>query len=139
MLLPRLPYGESSSACPLADDAETVRVVDVEDRGVLARELGEGRKVGSVAGHTVDAVDADQAGRGLVAKQERLELVDVVVCERLQRRAAQGRELSTLVDGLVGTTVDEDRAAGGQQRDHGEVDERDRRQHEDVGHSEQLA
>ena len=55
-----------------------------------------------------------------------------------QGRAAQGGELGAFVHGLVCATVDEHGAAGREQRDDGEVDERDRRQHERVGRAEQL-
>ena len=66
MLLPRLPYGHGSSGLALADDAEAVGVVDVEERAVAARDLGEGAQVRRVARHAVHAVHADEprAGRG---------------------------------------------------------------------------
>ena len=44
----------------LADDAEAVRVVDVEEGVVLAGEPRERANVRGVAGHAVHAVDADE-------------------------------------------------------------------------------
>src|SRR3954466_9452927 len=40
----------------LADDAEPVRIVDVQEGTVLARDRREGGKIRRVAGHAVDAV-----------------------------------------------------------------------------------
>ena len=116
----------------LADDAESVRVVDVEDRLVVAGERRVCAEIGGVPGHAVHPVDADQPRGRLVGAQQALELVEVVVRETFQRRAAQRGELGALVDRLVGPSIDEDAAARREQRDHGEVDERDRRQDEDV-------
>ena len=61
MLLPRIPYGEVSFSPPLADHAEPVGVVDVEERAVLAGDPGERAQVGGVAGDAVHAVHADDA------------------------------------------------------------------------------
>ena len=47
----------------LADHAEPVGVVDVEQSVVVASETRELAQIGSVAGHAVDAVHADQPRR----------------------------------------------------------------------------
>ena len=122
----------------LADDAEAVGVVDVEQRAVLARDGGERADVRRVAGHAVDAVHADQAGRVALGAQQLVEVVGVLEAEALDRRAARAGDLAAVVDRLVGARVEEDRARGGQQRDHGHVDVRDRRQDERVLAAEQL-
>ena len=75
----------------LADHAEAVRVVDVEDRAVLARERGVRTEVGDVAGHAVDAVDADQARADRSLRSSRSSSSSVVVLEPL---AASRREAS---------------------------------------------
>ena len=58
--------------------------------------------------------------------------------KRLHGRAARAGDLAAVVDRLVRPRVEEDRARGGQQRDHRHVDVRDRRQHERVLAAEQL-
>ena len=122
----------------LADDAEAVRVVDVEQRVVLACDAGEGVEVGRVPGHAVDPVHADQPGRGAVLPEQPLQIVGVAEAEPLERRAVCGGELAAVVDRLVRAAVDEDRALAGEHRDHRRVDERDRRQDERVLAAEQL-
>ena len=122
----------------LADDAEAVGVVDVEQGAVLARDRREGADVGRVAGHAVDAVHADEAGRVALGLEQLVEVVGVLEAEALDGGAAGAGDLAAVVDGLVGAGVEEDRARGRQQRDHGHVDVRDRRQHERVLAAEQL-
>ena len=121
----------------LADDAEAVGVVDVEQRAVLAGDGGEGADVRRVAGHAVDAVHADQAGAVALGAQQLVEVVGVLEAEALDRGAARAGDLAAVVDRLVGPRVEEDRARGGQQRDHRHVDVGDRRQHERVLGAEQ--
>ena len=116
----------------LADDAEAVGVVDVEQGAVLAGDGREGADVGRVAGHAVDAVHADQAGAVALGAQQLVEMVGILEAEALDRRAARTRHLAAVVDRLVGPRVEEDRARGGQQRDDRHVDVGDRRQHERV-------
>ena len=122
----------------LADDAEPVRVVDVQDRVVRAREAREGGQIGHVPRHAVDAVDADEPGARAIRTEALLELVQIVGTELLDRGAARRCELTALVDRLVGATIDEDGAARCQHRDHGHVDQRDRRQDERVLAAEEL-
>ena len=61
MLLPRIPYGQRSAAAALADHAEAVSVVHVQQRAVFAGDRREGGQVGRVAGHAVDPVHAHQS------------------------------------------------------------------------------
>src|SRR5437868_9736302 len=61
--------------CALADDAETVGVVDVEQRAMRAGELRQGRDVGCVASHAVDAVDANHPRPFPAFVEEPLELL----------------------------------------------------------------
>ena len=138
MLLPRIPYGVVSFVAPLADHAEPVGVVDVEERAVLAGDPGERAQVGRVAGDAVHAVHADDARvREVVAKQA-VEVVGILERESLHGGAAGPGDLAAVVDRLVRPAVEEDRAAGGEHRDHRHVDVRDGRQHERVLASEEL-
>ena len=54
------------------------------------------------------------------------------------RGAPRSSELAAVVDRLVSAVVHEDRAVRGQDRDHGQVDQRDRRKDERVLAAEQL-
>jgi hypothetical protein len=122
----------------LADDAEAVRVVDVQQGAVLAGDGGEGADVRGVAGHAVDAVHNHQAGGVALGAQQLVEVVGVLEAEALARGAAGARDLAAVVDRLVRAGVHEDRARGGEQRDHGHVDVRDRRQQQGVLAAEQV-
>ena len=127
-----------SSGAALADDAEAVGVVDVEQRAVLARDGCEGADVRRVAGHAVDAVHAHEPRRVALGAQQLVEVVGVLEAEALDGGAARAGDLAAVVDRLVRARVEEDRARGRQQRDHGHVDVRDGRQDERVLAAEQL-
>ena len=64
-----LPYGQSSLGATLAEDAETVGVVYIEQGVVGTREVRKDLKIGGVPGHAVDSVDADQARLRVVLEQ----------------------------------------------------------------------
>jgi hypothetical protein len=98
-----------------------MRVVDVENRVVAARELGEDAQIGGVPGHAVHAVHADQTRLRPVGAQQSFEVGGIVVLIALHARAANRRELGALVDRLVSPPVDEDRAAAGEHGYHGEM------------------
>ena len=116
----------------LADHAEAVGVVDVEQGAVAARDLGEGGEVRRVARHRVHAVHADEARAvGLLAHQL-VEVVGVLEAEPAHGGAARLGHLAAVVDRLVGAGVEEDRARGGQQRDHRHVDVGDGREDQRV-------
>ena len=72
----------------LADDPEAVRVVDVEQRVIVTRELREGGQVDRVAGHAVHAVDADQPRRLARLLEEPFQILGVLELESLHRGAA---------------------------------------------------
>ena len=122
----------------LADDPESVSVVDVEDRVVATGDSGELAQIRRVAGHAVDPVHAHQPRAGAVLAQELLEVVRILEAESLHRRPAGRGELAAVVDGLVSAAVDVDRPVPGEHRDHGQVDEGDRRDDERVLAAEQL-
>ena len=105
---------------------------------MLAGDGGEGADVRRVAGHAVDAVHADEAGRVALGAQQLVEVVGVLEAEALDGGAAGAGDLAAVVDRLVGAGVEEDRARGRQQRDHGHVDVRDGRQDERVLAAEHL-
>ena len=105
---------------------------------MVARDGREGADVGRVAGHAVDAVHAYESRGVALGTQQLVEMVGVLEPEPLDRRAARTRDLAAVVDRLVRAGVQEDRARRGQQRDHGHVDVRDRRQDERVLAAEQL-
>ena len=116
----------------LADDAEPVGVVDVQQRAVLAGDGRERADVGRVAGHAVDAVHAHEPRRVALGAQQLVEVVRVLEAEALDRRAACPGDLAAVVDRLVCPSVQEDRARRSEQRDHRHVDVRDGRQDERV-------
>ena len=116
--MPFDPYGLVIAVAALADDAEAVRVVDVEQRAVLAGDRREGRQVRRVAGHRVDAVHADQARGVALGGEQLVEVVGVLEAEAPDRGAAGAGGLAAVVDRLVGAGVEEDRPGRGQQRDH---------------------
>ena len=122
----------------LADHSEPVRVVDIEHGVVPTGEPGEVLQVRRVPGHAVDAVHADQARGRAVLSQELLEVVRILEPKPLHGRAAGRRELAAVVDRLVRPVVDKDRAVAGQHRDHGQMDQRDRRNDERVLATEKL-
>ena len=106
---------------------------------MLAGQLGEGVQVGRVAGHAVDAVDEDHPrAPPVIGAQQRLELVEVVVTEALDGRAAGLGHGAAVIDRLVRAAVQEQGAAAGQHRDHRHVDVGDRRQDERVLGAEQF-
>src|ERR1700759_1220869 len=73
-----------------AEPPKSVRIVDVEDAVVLARERRKRLYVGRVAGHAVDAVNADGSGTAPTRiAQQRLELVQIVVGKALAGGAAR--------------------------------------------------
>ena len=137
--VPAQAVGAGLGRASFADDAESMRVVDVEQSVVGSSETRHRFDVGRVSGHAVDSVDADQARRIPVLLQEPLEIVQVVVAEALDRRAVRGCELSALVDRLVCAPVDVDRPVAGEHRNHRHVDQGDRRQHERVLGAEQRS
>ena len=115
-----------------ADHAEAVRVVHVQQRAVTARDLGERDQVGGVAGHAVDAVHAHEPRRVALCRQECVEVLGILEPEAPHRDAPCPRDLTAVVDRLVCARVEEDRAGGGEQRDHRHVDVCDRREDERV-------
>jgi hypothetical protein len=124
---------------PLADDAEAVRVVHVEQRAELAADRGERGDVGRVAGHAVHAVHGDHLGHPAGDRAQQLAQVLVVVgAEPLDGGAEAAGVHAAVVDGLVGLRVEEDVAVAGQDRQHRHVDVRDGRQHQRVGGVEQC-
>ena len=123
----------------LTDDAEAVGVIDVQERVVLTADAGVGRQVGHVAGHAVHAVDAKEpllAGRQRT--QDLLEMVVVVRPDAVKSRPGAPRDGRPFVDRLVSLGVDEYRTLTGEDGDHRGVNDRDRREHERVGCSEQV-
>ena len=121
----------------LADDPETVGIVDVEQRTVAARHCGEGHKVWRVARHAVDAVHAHQARGVALGGEQRIEMIGILEAKAPHRRAASLGDLAPVIDGLVRAGVQEDRPRGGQQGDHRHMDVGDRRQDERVLGTEQ--
>ena len=138
MLLPRRPVGAGLIGCTLADHAEAVSVVDVEQRAVAARDLGERAQVGRVAGHAVDAVHAHQPRAVAPAPRDLVEMVGVFEAEAADRGAARAGDLAAVVDRLVRARVEEDRPRRGEHGDDRGVDVGDRRQHQRVLAAEQL-
>ena len=121
----------------LAEHAEAMRVVDVEQRTVAPRHLGERDQVRPVPGHAVDAVHAHEPGGIGFRAQQLVEMLRVLEAEAAHRGAARPRHLAAVIDRLVRPLVEEDRARGRQQRDHRHVDVGDRGQHERVLRPEQ--
>ena len=111
----------------LTQHAETVRVVDVEQGVVLAREPRERRQVERVPRHAVDAVNADEARHRTALLEQALEIVRVLELKALHGRAACARELAALVDRLVRAGLDVDCSRAREHRDHRHVDQGDRR------------
>ena len=79
----------------------------------------------------------DEARGVALGGQQLVEVVGVLEAEALDRGAAGAGDLAAVVDRLVRAGVHEDRARGGEQRDHGHVDVRDRRQEQRVLGAEQ--
>ena len=96
----------------LADDPETVGIVDVEQRTVAARHCGEGHKVWRVARHAVDAVHAHQARGVAFGGEQRIEMIGILEAKAPHRRAASLGDLAPVIDGLVRAGVQEDRPRG---------------------------
>ena len=71
------------------------------------------------------------------AREQLVEVVGVLEAEAPDGGAARAGDLAAVVDRLVRARVEEDRARGGQQRDHRHVDVGDRRQDERVLGAEQ--
>src|SRR6185369_9959316 len=68
---------------PGTDHAETVGIVDVEQRSVVTADPRERRQVGDIAGHAVDPVHAHQLGTaGGGGAQQLGEVVGLVGVER---------------------------------------------------------
>ena len=105
---------------------------------MLAGDAGERGDVGRVAGHAVDAVHDDEARGVALGLEQLVEVLGVLEAEALDGGAAGAGDLAAVVDRLVGAGVHEDRARGGEQRDHGHVDVRDRRQQQRVLGAEQV-
>ena len=70
--------------------------------------------------------------------EQPLQVVRVLELKSLQRRSARRGELAALVDRLVRTRLHVDRARACEHRNHGHVDQGDRRQNEGVLGAEQL-
>ena len=78
-----------------------------------------------------------RVSREVVAEQA-VEVVGILEREPLHGGAASPRDLAAVIDRLVRAAVEEDRAAGGQHRDHRHVDVGDRRQDERVLAAQEL-
>ena len=122
----------------LADHAEPVRVVDVQERVVLERQALEAAHIRCVAGHRVHAVHRDDPGRPAVLAQELRQVLLVVVPEPDHLGPSAGGEHRAVEDRLVRAAVEEDRALAGEDRDHRHVDVRDRREQQHVLGAEEL-
>ena len=116
------PVGAEFLAASLADHAEAVPVVDVQDGVIGPGQGGQLGQPGRVAGHAVDAVGADQPGAARVLAQQPLQVVGVVMGEPFQGRPAGPGDHRAVVDRLVGPGVQQDGAAAGQDRNDGGVD-----------------
>ncbi len=123
---------------PLTDDAETVRVVDVEERVVRAGHLGQFCHGRDVAGHAVQPVDAHQPRVSPAGPQHLLELGGVVVVEALHGRAPGPGHDAAVMDGAVRVVVEEDRSLPGEGRDDRQMDVRDRGKRQAVLGAEQF-
>jgi len=95
-------------AAALPDHAEAVDVVQVQQGVVRARQAGERRQVGRVAGHAVDPVHADQPRALGVAEQQPLKRLGVVVGEAHQAGVVGAGDHAAVPDGHVGAAVDEE-------------------------------
>src|SRR5437016_14412856 len=84
--------------CTLTDDTESVRVVDIEQDIVLARESRKGGQVRQVAGHAVDPVHADDPGASPVGAEQLLELIEGAVVEARQRGASGPAAQASVLD-----------------------------------------
>jgi CheY-like chemotaxis protein len=132
------PVGAGLVRGALADHAEAVGVVDVQQRVVLARQGGELGQPRRVAGHAVDAVHADQPGRAWGLPQQPRQRLRVVVGEARQAGAVGAGDGAAVVDRLVGPGVQQDGARAGQQRDDRGVDVGQGRQQQGVLGAQQL-
>ncbi len=122
----------------LADDAETVCVVDVEERVVRAGHPGQFRHRRDVAGHAVQPVDAHQPRVAAAGPQHLLELGGVVVVEALHGRAPGPGHEAAVVDGAVRVAVEEDCSLPGEGWDDRQMDVRDRGKRQAVLGAEQV-
>ena len=124
---------------PLTDDAEAVRVVDVEERVVVTRRRVRTRAT-SGAFPVIEFTPSIAMTRGVAldALEELFEVLGVVVPEPHDRRAVAAGDHRTVVDRLVRASVEEDHARAGEDRDHRHVDVRDRRQQQRVLAAEQV-
>ena len=121
----------------LADHAEAMRVIDVEQRAVCARNPRERCEIRRIAGHAVDAVHADHR-RFLVSLRDQLrEMLRVLEAEAAHRGPVAACNLAAVIHRLVRARVEEDRPAAGEHRYHRAVDVRDRRQKQRVLAAEQ--
>src|SRR3954468_20764786 len=105
--------GRELVVAPLADDAETVGVVDVEERVVLTREPGKLWEGDRVPSHAVHAVDADQPRHRPSVPEQPLEIIRVFELEPPHGRAAGTGKLAALIDRLVRPRLDVDRPRPG--------------------------
>jgi hypothetical protein len=111
----------ADAAAGRTEHADAVRLVDHEQRLVLALDLDEGRQVGDVTVLAVDAFDDDQHPAVLVtdAGEQLIERGRIVVRERPARGAG---ELAALHDAVVReAVVDHEVAFAEQVPDHGDV------------------
>jgi hypothetical protein len=92
-----------------------VGVVHVQRGVVLPDQGGEGREVGRVAGHGVDAVHADDPRRGTPAEQP-LDVLDVPGAEPAHRGAPGTGDHGRIVQRLVGADIHQQRSLSGQGR-----------------------
>ena len=117
----------------LADDAEAVGVVDVEQGAVLA---GDARRTRGGRARCRSCCSrrpcTTRRVRVALGAQQLVEVVGILEAEALDGGAARAGDLAAVVDRLVRARVEEDRARGGEQRDHRHVDVGDRRQDERV-------
>ena len=136
--VPTHPVVTELAGAALTDHAEPMRVVDVQERVVLAREPGEGGDVGRVSRHAVHAVHADQSRWLGVGLQQALEVLGIRVREPKHGGAVPAGDRAAVVDRLVRPAVKEDGPAPREDGNDGHVDERDRRQCERVLCTDEL-
>ncbi len=120
------------------DDAETVGIVDVEDRVVRpgdCQQLGQRR---CVAGHTVHAVDTHQPWVGGARPQQLIQLAGILGIEVPQGATSCPRYGAAVVDCVVRMSVEKDRAFSDESRNDRHMDVRDRGNREAVFGTEEL-
>src|ERR1035437_2542921 len=93
----------------LTDDTETVRVIDVQQRTVLACNRGKCLQIRGVTGHAVDAVRADQLRITLRRGPEhRIESLDIAGGVPPDRGAVASGDHAAVIDGAVRLPVEKD-------------------------------